>query len=300
MLNTSEPTKRKFYVLLTELRPFHWSKNLLLFLPLLMAHKIMEIDLLLNVLWGVICFSLIASAGYVINDLFDWENDKNHPIKRKRPLSLEIITKGEGKTLIIILTVFTVLGCYFIGNKAFSQLIIIYFSLSVLYTIIFKKIDILDIIILSVFYTIRIISGGILVGVEISSWLLIFSTFFFISLACLKRYIDFKISKKQTTSGGYSESDSLMIQLIGINSGLISILVLAFYIQSDHIRVLYRHPEILWSLVPVFVYWISNIWLNASRGVFTNDPVISFLKDGRNYIVLLIIVVIFTLAKFWI
>ena len=243
------------------LRPHHWVKNILVFIPLLASHEINDLTLKYSIL-AFISFSLVASCGYVFNDIVDFRSDKLHPYKKKRALASGKITKLQSK-LIIILVLFAATLVSSQINLEFIFTVVIYFLLTIIYSICIKKKIILDIIVLSIFYTIRIYAGSQATDIIISTWLLTFSIFFFFSLATIKRQTElvYLVKKKKTTikGRGYKISDLPIITIIAICTGYLSIATLAFYINSEEVIKLYSNPVFLWGVCFVLLYWITRI-----------------------------------------
>ena len=281
------------------LRMHQWVKNLLLFIPLITAHKIFTFYLLNEVLFAFISFSLVASAGYIFNDIYDIQEDRVHPLKNKRPFASGELSIKQGILIILCLLLIS-FGISFSLVNLFKYILITYLVLSMSYTVWIKKYVLLDVVILAIFYNIRIIAGGIAVNIPISSWLLNFSMFFFMSLAFIKRYgelIHLKNSNMILSNRGYLLKDASIIKIIGLSNGYISILVLIFYIYSDHVTKLYQQPILLWLVIPVIMYWLSRLWLLTHRGKITYDPIIFMLKDSVSYYSLIIVLIIFYLSK---
>lgn len=160
----------------------------------------------------------------------------------------------------------------------------------------------LDVLILAVLYTLRIIAGGVAISVPLSFWLLAFSLLIFLSLALLKRFIELKIASINNKSGevsgrGYMQADLAVIANCGVASGYLSVLVLAFYVQSPVTKIFYHYPEIIWLACPLLLYWISRLWIIAHRGEMDDDPVLFALKDKVSWVVGLSFVICFILAR---
>ena len=191
------------------LRPYHWIKNTLVFIPMLASHQINDLSLKYSLL-AFLSFSLIASCGYVFNDIIDLKSDKLHPYKKNRLLASGKVTKLESKFIIFFLLIFVILISSLINIK-FSIIILIYFLLSLIYSFNLKKKIILDIIILSLFYVLRIFGGSQATDIYISPWLISFSIFFFFSLAAIKRQAELvqtiKYKKRQIKGRGYKIED---------------------------------------------------------------------------------------------
>jgi 4-hydroxybenzoate polyprenyltransferase len=190
----------------------------------------------------------------------------------------------------------------FFFSVPFTIMLGIYVLLTTAYSFYIKKIPVLDVLILAGLYTHRILAGGIAADVPISAWLLGFSTFLFLSLAFAKRYTELKLlhlnKKKETEGRGYLVDDMGIIQTLGPTSGYLSVLVLALYINSKEVILLYKHPSILWLLGPCLLYWITRVWLIASRGEMSDDPIIFAIKDKMSYVVGVIVAAILIAATF--
>ena len=280
------------------IRPHQWVKNVLVFTPLLMSHNFDFNNLILSTK-AFIIFSLIASSIYVINDIVDLKSDQNHPFKKYRPLAAKLITVNHCKILILILLALVTVLLLNV-NKEFIMIIISYFILSNLYTFFFKKIVIIDLLILSLLYTSRILGGGYIADTSTSLSLLLFSVFFFTSLAAVKRLIELvniiKFKKKRIHGREYTIKHKKMIYWIAILTGLISILVLIFHINSPVVIKQYSFPDILWIICFVMLFWISRIIYVSNKGQIKDDPIVYAISDKISYLCLAIILFIFWLG----
>jgi len=292
--------KTNILTLLKVLRIHQWVKNLLIFVPLVMAHKLSEIQLFAQAVLAFISFGLCASSAYVLNDLFDLFADRRHPGKCKRAFAAGKLSIKTGVILIPLLLV----SSFFIALLLpieFIYVLTIYYLLTVTYSLWLKNVVVVDVLVLAGLYTVRLIAGAAAVSVIPSFWLLAFSMFIFFSLALVKRYSELlavqKSGSKSKNARAYKEIDLETLAQCGIASGFLSILVLAFYINSDAVRSLYIHPEVIWFICPLLLYWISRVWLLTRRDVMHDDPVVFAVKDGPSYLVLIICIVILWLAS---
>lgn len=293
-----EYSKTKAYI--KQIRVYQWIKNILLFLPFILAHKLFDTDIIFRVSIGFFSFSFLASFVYVLNDLMDLEADRIHPRKKYRPLASGKITLFRAFQLLPIL-LFVSFGLSLIFLPISFTLILISYALTnIIYSIYAKKVMVLDIIILSSFYTLRIIAGAIAAGVVVSPWLIEFSIFFFFSLAAVKRFSELLNLKEQNQTSakrrGYLVTDLDLVRNFGVISGYISVLIIAFYVHSDAVVLLYKRPEILWAISPCLLYWISRIWLLAHRGLMNDDPIVFTGKDTISYLVGFVIVIVAIIA----
>ncbi len=279
-----------------QFRLHQWTKNLLLFLPILMAHQLLDFDKFIQLLIGFFIFSLTASGIYTINDLFDLESDRSHSQKRNRPLASGKFPIQLGIILPPILILFSQTFAFFFLPYKFFLVLLLYFILTTAYSFYLKRIIILDILILASLYSIRIIAGGYIVDIYLSPWLLTFSMFIFLSLAIAKRYIELhnlKLNNNYSPAGrGYRTGDIDLLRGLGTASGYISVMVFALYINSKDIVSLYTNPMLLWAVVPLLLFWITRIWFLAARGEFDEDPLVFTIKDKISYIIGLLIVLV--------
>ncbi len=286
----------KVKMLIREIRIYQWVKNVLIFLPLLMAHMFFENGLYLRAIAAFFAFSFTASFVYVINDMMDLEADRLHPRKKKRPLASGALSIPAAAVTAVLLLTGGVLISLLTLPPSFSVTLLIYFVLTTAYSFGLKKLYILDIFILASLYTLRLIAGGYAVQVKISPWLLALSMFIFLSLAMVKRYTELRVMMKQnktkTRGRGYIVDDAQLLMSIGPASGYIAALVLTLYLNSNEVIVLYKRPEMLWPVVICLLMWITRIWFLAHRGKMTDDPIVFTVKDYVSYILGLIVIIL--------
>ncbi|VAX10798.1 Integral membrane protein [hydrothermal vent metagenome] len=273
------------------LRPHQWAKNLLVFVPLLLAHDYLDESRVVSTFLAFIAFCLCASSVYIFNDLMDLDADRRHPEKKNRPFAagnLSILT-GLGMAALLLLLSSLIAFNISIG---FALVFLAYFFTTTAYSLGLKALALVDVFILAGLYTIRVLAGAFSANVEMSFWLLAFSLFIFFSLAMLKRYSELynleQREKKKTLVRGYSTDDKNILSLLGVTSGYISVLVLALFITTPEHMVEYRKPEFLWIVFPALLFWISRVWLLAFRGQMNEDPVLFALKDRSSYFIALI------------
>ena len=285
---------------LRALRIHQWTKNFLLFVPLLAAHKLSDITSILHLLVAFVAFSLCASSVYLINDLLDLEVDRQHPLKRNRPFAAGTLSIKTGAFAVPLLMVTSLAMAAKLLNPVFLVLLILYLTSSVAYVCFFKNALLLDVFVLTGLYTLRVLAGGMAVDIQPSPWLLAFSMFFFLSLAFLKRYSELRlmmINDREHVSGRpYALSDIDLIRGVGPIGGYLSVLVLALYINSKDVVELYRYPTLLWLITPCLLYWITRMWFFAHRGAISEDPIVFAVKDPKSYVVGAIVLSIIVIA----
>ena len=283
------------------LRPLQWAKNLLLFVPLaLTPHAVGDQARQLAVLLAFVCFSLCASAGYVLNDLLDLRADRQHPTKRHRPFASGALPIPLGIALIALLLALG-LGLGFLSTApSFLSVLGVYLGVSVAYSVFLKRQLLIDVIVLAGLYTLRVIAGAAAVSIALTPWLLAFSLFIFLSLAFVKRYSELALTaarqEERLPRRAYQVGDLDLVLILGSSSGYLSVLVLCLYINSDLVGQLYQTVEMLWLLCPILLYWIGRIWFLAKRGELLGDPVAFAVRDPISYLLGLLAVAVLAAA----
>jgi 4-hydroxybenzoate polyprenyltransferase len=270
------------------LRIHQWLKNALIFIPFLASHQLINLTAWISLIFSFFSFSLCASSVYIINDLLDLENDRQHPRKKERPFASGKISLWLGGLCIpVLLFMSFMLGSYVGGNFLFW--LIFYFCLTCIYSLGGKGVVLVDCMILATLYTLRIIAGAVATDQKLSFWMLAFSIFLFLSLAFLKRYTEFEVqilnNKKELCGRGYYTSDAQLIQSFGIGSGYTAMLVLALYLNSEEVVRLYKTPEFIWGALFLMLFWISWMWMQAHRGKMHDDPLVFAIKDKVSLLV---------------
>ncbi|WP_321796387.1 UbiA family prenyltransferase [Caballeronia sp. J97] len=271
------------------LRLHQWLKNLLIFVPLLAGHHLNSLPLIGLALLSFLAFGLCASSVYLLNDLLDLEDDRHHPVKRKRPLAAGTLPLLSGITLCpVLLAAAFAIALTFLPWR-FNIVLLSYYVLTLAYSLALKRRVMIDVVTLAMLYTTRIVAGAAAISVHLTFWLLAFSMFFFLSLALVKRYTELhatlRAGHEKTRGRGYLSSDLSVVSSLGTASGYISVLVLAMYIQDERTAALYRHPQYIWIACPVMLYWISRTWVIAHRGEMHDDPIVFAARDRMSLLV---------------
>jgi 4-hydroxybenzoate polyprenyltransferase/phosphoserine phosphatase len=278
------------------LRPHHWTKNFIIFAPLLTAHQLGNSAHVRSAALAFVAFSLCASALYVLNDLLDLDADRHHANKRGRPFASGALPIPLGLVLVPLLLAGAAAFTTALPGR-FALVIAAYFGLTTAYSYWIKRLALLDVFLLAGLYTIRLVAGHEATGVAYSAWLLVFSMFIFLSLALVKRFQELKTYNSHSPGRGYTPGDLELIASLGSSSGYLSVLVLALYVNSEQVRTLYHHPLLLLLICPLFLFWISRIWLLAHRGQLHDDPVLFALRDRMSYLVGLLTLLIIWIAR---
>jgi 4-hydroxybenzoate polyprenyltransferase/phosphoserine phosphatase len=281
------------------IRLHQWAKNALLFLPLLLAHAWTP-GLIAGTFVAFLSFGLCASATYIVNDLLDLEADRQHPRKRRRPFASGDLSALSGVLVILLFLAASLALAVLVPHVIaaispstallrpykFLEWLGIYAVTTLAYSLRLKRAVLVDVIVLSGLYTIRILAGSAATGVAVSTWLASFSIFFFLSLAFVKRFAELENLRERggghASGRGYHVADIEQLRSFGSSSGYASVVVLTLYISNLDAAQLYRHTNRLWLLVPVLLWWLSRLWLVASRGELDEDPVVYAITDKRS------------------
>lgn len=268
------------------IRAYQWSKNLLVFVPLLTAHIVLHPPSLAAAVLAFIAFSLVASAVYLANDLADLEDDRRHPTKRLRALASGELPIAAAIVLLPLLLVAAALIAALLPWE-FGALLVVYVGANLAYSLALKRAALVDVFVLAGLYAMRILAGAAAVEVPVSHWLLAFTMFLFLSLALAKRYVEVANvaarDEERVGGRGYLAGDGALLGMLGTASGYLSVLVFALYVTSPQVVMLYRSPSILWFAVPLLLYWISRVWFLAHRGALHEDPLLFALRDPASY-----------------
>ncbi len=272
---------RPFAPAIRAMRPHQWAKNLLIFLPLLLAHVI-PLKLFLNGLLAFCCFSLTASSAYIVNDLLDIESDRRHRQKHSRPFASGDLSALAGLSMALVFLLLGLSGARLLPT-AFFLWLLLYLGSTLAYTWLLKRLALVDVMVLSGLYVLRLVAGSAATQSHISQWLAGFSAFLFLSLAIVKRFAELENLRQRglppKNGRGYLLADTDQLRSFGTASAFAAAVVFAIYISSPDVTLLYRHPHLLWLIMPLLILWLWRVWLLASRGELDEDPLVFALTD---------------------
>jgi 4-hydroxybenzoate polyprenyltransferase len=272
---------------LRQLRFHQWAKNLLLLLPALAAHRPLGWEVLVPLGVAVLVFSLLASGLYAANDIVDLEHDRDHATKRNRPLAAGQLSQTSVVVMAVLLVAAAAAGSVLLPVE-FRWAAAVYALLAVAYSLGLKRVLMLDVVLLSGLYTVRVVAGAAAVDVPLSRWFLAFSVFVFTSLALLKRAVEaVEASTEDELRGrGWRPLDLPVLVALGAGCAVAAALVYCLYITSPDVLNLYGRSDALWLGLPLLLYWLGRAWLLAMRGEVHDDPVVFALRDRASYVVL--------------
>ena len=290
-----------FAIWLRALRVHQWLKNLLIFVPVLTAFSFTEIGKLATVAVAFIAFSFAASATYIVNDLGDLESDRIHRRKRLRPFASAKIPILQGLAVAgsaLILAFVLAISV----SKGLFMMLILYVVLTSAYSWVLKEYVLLDVLILSLLYTLRILAGSVVLGVATSSWLLAFSVFMFLSLALVKRCSELvsldQIGVKATRGRDYRVADLVVLWPLGVGAALLAVVVFGLFISAPDTQTRYATPQLLWLVAIGLIYWLARLWIKTSRGEMTDDPMIYALTNPNSCITVIAMIAMTLAAHF--
>jgi 4-hydroxybenzoate polyprenyltransferase len=264
------------------LRTHQWLKNVLLCVPLLGAHKLTDAALWMSLAMAFVAFGLCASAVYVTNDLLDLHSDRHHPHKRTRALAAGTVAIWQG---VLLAPALLAAGLALAAQvtAAFLGWMLCYVVVTSAYSLWIKRLLLLDCLVLASLYMLRVVAGAAAVNFGLTFWLLAFSGFLFLSLAFVKRYAELSLHSQHgtapSTRRAYRVSDAPLVQTLGVTCGVAAAVLLALYLNSDAVLRLYHTPALMWAAVPVLLFWISWMWMQAHRGAMHDDPLVFAVKD---------------------
>jgi 4-hydroxybenzoate polyprenyltransferase/phosphoserine phosphatase len=270
-------------VWLKALRLHQWAKNLLLFAPLILAHKYDDPQAILMAVLGFLILGVTASGTYLVNDLSDLGSDRRHRSKRNRPLASARLPVASGLVAAPVLIGGGLVAAALL-SWPFALALAAYLVVTLAYSLRFKRTPMLDVFILATLYTLRLVMGSAIIGVPFSIWLLTFSMFFFLSLSLAKRHVEVAAPgaepRVKIRGRGYYPEDAPLTLGLGLATAVASVLILVLYLVEEvYLTVPYKSPEYLSALPVLIALWASRIWLLAHRGELDDDPVAFAVRD---------------------
>ena len=281
------------FTILKAMRVYQWTKNVLILLPLMLAHRLLVRQTLMNGVRAFFAFSLCASALYLANDILDLPNDRKHSRKRNRPLASGRLSIPAAVFLIVLL-----LAGAAVLNPTLDAawFLVAYVAATLAYSLYLKRLLIIDVIMLAGFYTLRLLYGGVASNVTVSTWTLAFSMFIFLSLALIKRISELQsgVAEQGLTGSGraYLLADISQMSALCAASGCIAALVIILYVNSPEVMVLYSRPHVLLGIFPLLIYWQSRMLILANRGAIHDDPILFSLSDRASRAIAIAILIL--------
>jgi 4-hydroxybenzoate polyprenyltransferase len=265
------------------MRPLHWTKNVFVFAALIFGKQLIGpfdevFSAVVSAFGGFFCFSLAASAIYIFNDIIDRETDSLHPEKSQRPIAAGTVTVGSAEAISVLCAVAAILGSYLLGSK-FVIIILIYIGLMVLYSLLLKRMMILDCVTISIGFCLRAIAGAVVVGVFISPWLIICTFALCLFLAFSKRRSEIALLREDSESfrktlAGYTPE--LLAHMLDVTSGL-AIVCFLLYAMDKRTLDIFGTNNLVYT-TPMVLYCVFRFSALIQKGKYSG-PVKLILSD---------------------
>ena len=258
------------------MRPKHYIKNFLIFLPLLFSGIFFDENNILTCLLGFICFSLISSTIYIINDIMDKDKDKKHKTKCARPIASGKISVKNAIIFDILLIIIVALICILGKFNILSVcLILLYFVLNLIYSFGAKNIPILDIVILVSGFFIRVLFGATLLNISVSNWL-------YLTVIAISFYLGLGKRRNEIIKSGAKSRKVLEYynkDFLDKNMYMCLTMAIVFYSlwTTDSAVVLKNNNLLIWT-VPIVIIIAMKYSMNI-EGNSDGDPVEVIMKD---------------------
>ena len=272
--------------ILALIRPEHWVKNLFLFIPAFFAARLFTPTVFVAAVLGFAAFCLIASAVYVLNDLVDAPQDRNHPDKRLRPIASGQISTRQGIFILVALLFGgTALAAYL--SREMLVFSLLYFIVNVFYSFSLKHIAIVDISLIGLGFLMRVFAGGAVTGVEVSQWLIVLTFLLALILGLAKRRGEYLVETKGHTFRKALEGYNLPFLDVGmVVCSTVAIVAYLMYCFSPEVTERIGSEKIYFTAFFVIIGILRYLQLTLVYNK-TESPTRALLRDGFLQIVLL-------------
>lgn len=261
---------------LTLLRPRQWVKNLFLFAPLIFSKHLFEEGYLFAAGWGFLSFCLLSSGVYVVNDIFDRQADKNHPVKRNRPIAAGLISVQGGVAIAVIVIVLAG-GIASALNAHFQLAAGLYLVLNLAYSAHLKHVILLDVFIIAAGFMLRVLAGAFVINVEVSHWLVLCTLFISLFLALSKRRGELLLERVTGEESGrevLKEYDTTLAdQMITISASGMAISY-ALYTVAERTVTMFRTENLIFTTVFVLFGIFRYLYLLKKKSTEDNPTLI--------------------------
>jgi 4-hydroxybenzoate polyprenyltransferase len=277
-----------------------WAKNILLFVPLFVGHAYGEPSAIAAAALGFLLLCVLSSATYIVNDLADLDADRAHATKRMRPFASGALKIVHGLMAAPLMILAAIAGAFAL-SPPFAAALLAYLALTLAYSFGLKRVALLDVFIIGVLFTLRIVMGVEIAGLTHSAWLLSFALAFFISLALSKRHGEVmraaRIDVDEIAGRGYRGNDWPVTLTFGVGVGLVSVVIMLLYMTNDAAPSgFYARPGWLYAIPALLTLWLMRIWLLSNRMLLHDDPVVFALRDRVSLLLGVAVAILFYLA----
>ena len=271
---------RRSVAIVAAMRPLHWTKNLLLFVPLLLSTEGFVSGAWLRALVGFIAFSLCASSVYVLNDALDVEADRQHPEKKFRPFARGALPVHWARLIVTLLSATGLAISWWLLPMAFTFLLLGYLVATSAYSIGLKQVAFVDVVMLASFYPVRIIAGGVATECAVNRSFFVASLLYFASVAFAKRHAELAghddSPNVDLRCRGYQTSDLPLIEAAGIGCGCLAVVALCRLVIEANGQ---YHEGQFGCVCALLSGWLARVWWSARRRTLIDDPLLFALTD---------------------
>ena len=267
------------------MRPLHWTKNMFVFAALVFGQKLYVPLALGRAIGGFFCFCLAASAVYILNDIIDRKRDRLHPEKCRRPIAAGSVTIVSAVVISALCAAVAIIGSFLL-SQTFAIIILTYIGLVILYSLVLRRIMILDCVVISIGFCLRAIAGAVVVEVFISPWLIICTFALCLFLAFGKRRSEIaQLLPKGILRSEESESfrntltsytPELLAHMLDVTSGL-AVVCFLLYAMDDRTFQIFGNNNLVYT-TPLVLYCIFRFSALIQTGKYSG-PVQLILND---------------------
>ncbi|MHC4534908.1 MAG: decaprenyl-phosphate phosphoribosyltransferase [Planctomycetota bacterium] len=260
------------------MRPLHWTKNMFVFAALVFGHKLNDSAALGRAIGGFACFCLAASTAYILNDIIDRQRDRLHPEKRKRPIASGDLKIGSALIIAALCASVSILASFML-SPTFAAIILTYIVLMIFYSILLRKVMILDCVVIATGFCLRAVAGAVVVEVFISQWLIICTFALCLFMAFGKRRSEIVLLQGngesfRNTLSGYTPE--LLAHMIDVTSGL-AVVCFLLYAMDDRTLQTFGNNHLVYT-TPLVLYCIFRFSSLIQTGKYLG-PVQLILHD---------------------
>jgi 4-hydroxybenzoate polyprenyltransferase len=282
------------------LRLHQCVKNVVVFVPLVLGGALTDLTSLSHTLLAFVALCCVASGTYLLNDIWDVADDRNHWSKRERPIASGSLSAAAALTVAALL-IPAGIGLGALVSLTTCAALLLYLALTLCYTVHLKTAPFVDGLVLAALFTIRLGIGSAAAAVPPSAWLFVFSMFLFASLSYAKRYTEISraiVRQSRSMNGrGYRPVDAPMVLTIGLSTGVGGVMIMVLYIVEEAFRSsFYGATGWLWGFPPLVFLFVIRVWLVSARGEMTDDPVAFAVRDRMCIALLGLLMVCFGMA----
>ena len=260
------------------MRPLHWTKNMFVFAALIFGHRLNDPSAIGRAIGGFASFCLAASAVYILNDIIDRQRDRLHPEKCKRPIASGRVAISSAVVVAVLCAAVAIIAAFLLG-RAFASIILIYIMLMVFYSLLLRRIMILDCVVIAIGFCLRAVAGAVVVEVFISQWLIICTFALCLFMAFGKRRSEIALLQQDSESfrntlTGYTPE--LLAHMIDVTSGL-AVVCFLLYAMDDKTFQIHGNNHLAYT-TPLVLYCIFRFSSLIQTGKYLG-PVQLILND---------------------